>query len=189
MMSKRAFAGATTTVASYPAALAVQSLLGSGGVTVIHFMMGIGFIVFATSVFDFSMPRWVNAIGAATAGAFGGIFLLQGLADLTDLAGLRYVAFNVLGHLLERLLPDVVYLWFVALLLLFSKGRSRVLGGVVMVIVIGLEIAALVSILIGVPIPSVKLIILLPFLWLLFESAESKPRERSRRQMTKAGTG
>jgi hypothetical protein len=140
--------------------------------TVIHFVMGGGFVIFATSVFDFDLPRWVNVICAAAAGAFGAIFLLQGVSDLTHLDGVRYVAFDVLGHQVERLLPDVVFLWFIALLLGASWGRSRILGWTVMVIVVGLEIATLVGLLFGVSLATGLLVILLPFVWLLFESAK-----------------
>jgi hypothetical protein len=175
MRSVRGLVGAATILLSYLAALAVQQLFGSGGDTVIHLVMGAGFVTFATSVFDFGLPRWVNIIGAAAAGAFGAIFLMQGVSDLTHVEGLRYVAFDVLGHHLERLLPDVVYVWFVALLLGSSQGKSRFLGWAVMVVVVGLEIATLVSLLLDGPLESVKVLILLPFVWLLVESAKQQP--------------
>jgi hypothetical protein len=194
MRSVRGFIGAATILLSYLAALAVQFLSGSGGDTVIHLVMGAGFVVFATSVGDFGLPRWVNVVGAAAAGAFGTIFLMQGVSDLTSLDGLRYVAFDVLGHRLERLLPDAVYVWFVALLLGASRGTSRVLGGAVMLIVVGLETATLVSLLLGAPIGSVKVLVLLPFVWLLFESAErpgrgGRARHRPRPSLDGAATG
>ena len=177
MRSIRALIGAATIVLSYPAAVAVQLLSGGGAPTVIHFVTGTGFVIFATSVFDFGLPRWMNVIGAAAGGAFGVILLLQGLSDVTHLEGLRYFAFDVLGHQLERLLPDVVYLWFVALLLLWSKGRSRVLGWAVRRVGVGLECATAASLLLGFAMPNVKVIVILPFVWLLFESAESRRRE------------
>jgi len=177
MRSKRAFIGAAAVVLSYPIAVTAEMLFGRGGDTVIHFMMGAGFVIFATSVFDFALPRWVNVIGAAAAGAFGTIFLMQGISDLTQIEGLRYLAFDVLGQEMERLLPDVVYLWFVALLLGASQGKTRVLGWVVMVTVVGLEIATLASILLGAPMATVKVLILLPFAWLLFESAKRWPAQ------------
>jgi hypothetical protein len=176
MRSIRGLVAAATILLSYLAALAVELLFGSGGDTVVHLVMGTGFLIFATSVFDFGLPRWINIIGTTAAGAFGAIFLMQGVSDLTHLEGLRYVAFDVLGHQLERLLPDVVYLWFFALLLGSSQGKSRILGWVVMLIVVGLEIAALVSFLLDAPLPRVALVsLLLPFVWLLFESAKRKP--------------
>lgn len=175
MRSIRAFIGAATIVVSYPLALGVEMIFGGGAPTVIHFVTGAGFVVFATSVFDFDLPRWVNVIGAVAAGVFGVIFLLQGVSDVTGLEGLRYVAFDLMGHWPERLLPYVVYLWFIALLLLASTGKSRVLGWVVMVIVVGLEIASLVTMVLGIPMVNVKVVILLPFVWLLFESAKRRP--------------
>jgi hypothetical protein len=175
MRSRRAFVGAAMIVLSYPAAIAVALLFGSGGDTVIHFVMGGGFVIFATSVFDFDVPHWVNVTGAAAAGAFGAIFLLQGISDVTHLEGVRYVAFDVLGHQVERLLPDVVFLWFVALLLGASWGRSRILGWAVMVIVVGLEIASLVGLLFGVSMATTLVGIFLSFVWLLFESAKQQP--------------
>ena len=147
MRSTRAFIGAATVVLSYAAAIAVQQLFGTGADTVIHLVTGTGFLVVAASVFDLELPRWVNVVGAVAAGAFGLLFVLQGVADLTQLEWLRYLAFDVLGQHVERLLPDAVYLWFVALLLGDSRGRSRVLGWVVMIVVVGAELATLVTLL------------------------------------------
>jgi hypothetical protein len=177
MRSIRGLVAAATILLSYLAAIAVELLFGSGGDTVIHLAMGTGFVIFATSVFDFGLPRWVNIIGATAAGAFGAIFLLQGVSDLTHLEGLRYVAFDVLGHRVERLLPDVVYLWFVALLLGASQGKSRILGWAVMLTVVGLEIASPISLLLGSSMQGVPpiVVVLLPFVWLLFESAKRQP--------------
>jgi len=180
--SVRALIGSAIIVLSYPAALCVQLLSGRGAETVIHFVAGAGFIVFATSVFDFALPRWVNVVGAAAASAFGAIFVLQGISDVTQLGDLGYVAFDVLGHHVERLLPDVIYLWFVALLLLASQGRWRVAGAAIMLIVIGLELTTWASLLLGFQMPNVKVIILLPFVWLLLESRKST-------EQTMAGVG
>ena len=177
MRSKRAFIGAAIIVLSYPLALGV-GLLGGGAETVIHLVMGTGFVVFATSVFDFALPRWINVVGAVAAATFGAIFLLQGVSDLTQVEALRYVAFDLLGHHVERLLPDVVYLWFVALLLLASTGWSRWLGWAVMLVVVGLEAATFVTLVLGAPMGSVKVLILLPFVWLLFESGKRVPGRR-----------
>jgi hypothetical protein len=177
MRSTRGLIGAATILLSYVVAIGVALLVGAGGDTIIHFGMGAGFIIFATSVFDFGLPRWVNILGSAAAGVFGAIFVMQGVTDLTQLEGLRYVSFDLLGGPVERLLPDVVYLWFVALLLLGSHGKTRILGWVVMVIVVGLEIATLVTFLLGAPLEGVKFVLLLPFVWLLFESAKRQPTQ------------
>ncbi|HEU4998133.1 MAG TPA: hypothetical protein VFT68_04250, partial [Lapillicoccus sp.] len=97
-------------------------------------------------------------------------------SDVTHIEALRVVAFDVLGHHLERLLPDVVYLWFIALLLWASSGRSRVLGWVVMAIVVAAELAALGAALFDLSLPNLKIVMLLPFVWLLFEAGEGPSR-------------
>ena len=175
MTSPRGFIGALTIVLSYPLALAVELLFGGGAATVIHFVTGAGFLIFATSAFDFGLPRWIGVIGGVAAGAFGVIFVLQGVADVTRLEGLRFVAFDVLGQWAERILPYFVYLWFIALLLLASAGKSRILGWVVMPIVVVVELATLVALVLGIPMVNLKVVILLPFVWLLFEAAERGP--------------
>jgi hypothetical protein len=100
------------------------------------------------------------------------IFLLQWVSDVTHVGGVRVVAFDVLGHHLERVFPDVVYFWFIALLLWASTGRSRVLGWVVMTLVVATELAALAAQVFDLTLPNLKVVILLPFVWLLFEAAE-----------------
>ncbi|MFE6256431.1 hypothetical protein [Agromyces sp. NPDC057865] len=157
----------------------MQLLFGGGADTVIHFVLGAGFVVFATSVFDFGLPRWINVIGAVAAGAFGLIFILQGVADVTRLEGIRDIAFGVFGQWPERILPYFVYVWFIALLLLDSRGKSRILGWVIMPIVVVVELATLVSLLLAIPMVNLKVVLLLPFVWLLFESAEREPAPSS----------
>lgn len=174
MRSIRAFVAAATIVLSYPLALGVQQLFGGGADTVIHLVTGAGFVLFGTSVFDFDLPRWVNVVGALAAAAFGAIFIMQGVVDLTNVDPLRVLAFDVLGQHVERLLPDVVYLWFGALLLLDSAGRSRVLGWVVMLLVAAAELGTLAALLFEFSFPNVKVLVLLPFVWLLVESAERR---------------
>jgi hypothetical protein len=176
MRSRRGLIAAALVVGSYLAAVAVGLLGGAGTSTIVHFVMGTGLVLFAASVVDFGLPRWVNIPGAAAAAALGAIFLMQGIAEVTGSEGVRYVAFDVLGHQLERFLPDVIYLWFVALLLLASRGKTRILGWVVMLIVVGYELASLVTFLLGIPMLNLNVIVLLlPFVWLLFESAKRRP--------------
>ena len=92
---------------------------------------------------------------------------------------MRVVAFDVLGHHVERLLPDVVYLWFIGLLLRASTGRSRILGCVVMTIVVLTELATLAALVFDFTLPNLKVVILLPFGWLLFESAKRPTSQQS----------
>ena len=98
---------------------------------IIHFGVGTGFVLLAVAMFDFGLARWVTWLGAAAAAAFGGIFLLQGVADQVGSGPLYDLAFPVLGQTPERLLPELVLLWFIALLLTGTQGRSRILGWIV----------------------------------------------------------
>jgi len=68
------------------------------------------------------------------------IFLLQGLSELTQNESLTHLAFQVLGQRLERVLPDLLIVWFVAMLLTDSQGWTRILGFVVMSIAVGVEV-------------------------------------------------
>ena len=70
------------------------------------------------------------------------------------------------------MLPDVIFVWFVALLLVGSSGLSRYLGWIVMPIVIGLEVAITIGTIVGIEVPFIKLAFMLPMVWLAFESAE-----------------
>ena len=71
---------------------------------------------------------------------------------------------------LERILPDVVYIWFAMLLLTGSTGVSRIVGWVVVPVLFGLELAILVGAQIGIDVPFMKVTIFAPFIWLLIES-------------------
>ena len=104
---------------------------GSAATAVVHFLVGSAFVLLAAAMFDFGLNRWVTLLSATAAAMFGGTFLLQGVANLTEIAALDWLAFDVLGQQLERILPDVVYVWFAALLLTGSTGVSRLVGWVV----------------------------------------------------------
>jgi hypothetical protein len=174
MRSPRAFAASATVLASIVGGIAAGATLGDAASRlVIHFGVGAGFILLATAAFDFPMPRWASWIGALSAGAFGAIFVLQGIADLLPgVTVLQQLAFDTLGHEVERILPDVVYVWFAALLIWASSGRTRILGAIVMTVVIGLEVATGLGALLGVSVPTIKILLFVPFVWLLFEAAK-----------------
>jgi hypothetical protein len=167
----------------------VQLLFDAGGSTVVHFVMGAALVLFATAVFDFHLPRWVTLAACVAAATLGGIFLLQGIAEVTQLEPIRFLAFDVLGRWLERLLPDVMYLWFVLLLLLASSGITRVLGWIVMVIVVVYEIASWASLLFGFPMVNLSVVVLLlPFVWLAFESGKRRTPAAVPREQVAAAT-
>jgi hypothetical protein len=130
--------------------------------------------VLAVAMFDFGLARWVTWIGAAAAGAFGAIFLLQALSQVVPNEALAYAAFEVLGQEIERFLPYAIIAWFVALLWEGSSGKSRVFGAAVLALVIGVEVVSIVGPSVGLNVESQKLLFLLPFLWLAIESAKRR---------------
>jgi hypothetical protein len=161
-----------------PIAIGCQILFGSGAGTTIHFALAAGSVLLAFSVFDFKLPRWMNWMGCVAALALGTIFLLQALAELIRIEALHYVAYQVLGQWPEGWLPDVVLLWFVALLVLDSQGKSRILGFVVLSLAICFELYSHILRFGGTSdTGSLKLLMLLPFVWLLFESTK-KPNPK-----------
>jgi hypothetical protein len=176
MRSARGAAAAALTLAAIPLAVIASSAFDNDAAeTAIHFSVGLGFLLFAAAVFDFGLPRWANVVGAAAGGAFGGILLLQGISELVHIQGVTYLAFDVLGRQVERVLPDVFYVWFAALLLAGSTGRTSWVGWAIMPIVIGLEVAIVAGVLIGIDVPFIKLAFFLPMIWLLLESLKSRP--------------
>ena len=180
MRSTRGLAAAIILLLTVPVAIAVAVILGAGAEAVIHFGIGAGMVLLATAAFDFGLPRPVAWFGAATMGAFGGIFLLQGIADALGNERLYNFAFFVLGQAPERILPELILGWFVALLVLGSEGRTRILGAIILAVTIGWEVMTLAGPVIGFDVPDIKLRWLLPFVWLLFESAKAAPGAASR---------
>jgi hypothetical protein len=124
------------------------------------------------AMFDFPLPRWMTWIGFISTGAVGIIFLLQGVSNLMpDNEGLSYLVFQVLGQGLEGLFIDLFFLWFVAVLIMDSQGKTRVLGFIVLSIVVVLEVYRIVLISSGGNFPvALKLVYFLPIIWFLFES-------------------
>jgi hypothetical protein len=158
---------------AFPIALGCQILLGSGAKTAVHFALAAGSVLLAFCVFDFKLPRWMNWIGCVAALALGTIFLLQAVALLIPSESLHYVAYQVLGQWPEGWLPDVVLLWFVAMLVVDSQDKSRIFGVVALSIAVCFELYSHILRFGGTSDSgSLKLLMLLPFVWLLFESTK-----------------
>jgi hypothetical protein len=154
-----------------PISFGWQILFGSGAGTMIHFFLAAGCLLLAFAVFDFRLPRWMNWVGCAAGLALGTIFLLQAVALLIPNESLNYFAYGVLGQWPEGWLPDVVILWFVAMLVLDSRGKSRILGIVAVSVGVCFELYSHILRFLGTtPAGTLKLLMLLPFVWLLFES-------------------
>jgi hypothetical protein len=144
----------------------------------IHFVLAAGSLLLAFAVFDFELPTWMNWIGCAAGLALGTIFLLQAVALLIPNESLNYFAYEVLGQWPEGWLPDAVILWFVALLAFDSQGKSRILGIVAVSIAVCSELYSHILRFGGTSdTGSLKLLVLLLFVWLLLESTK-KPHPK-----------
>jgi hypothetical protein len=173
MRSPPGLLAALTFLLGIPISFGWQILFGSGAGTMIHFFLAAGSFLLAFAVFDFELPRWMNWIGCAAGLALGTIFLLQAVALLIPNESLHYVAYEVLGQWPEGWLPDVIILWFVAMLVLDSQGKSRILGIVAVSIAVCSEIYSHILRFGGSSdTGSLKLLVLLLFVWLLFESTK-----------------
>jgi hypothetical protein len=166
-----------------PIAFGSQVLFGARGETTIHFALAAGCVLLAFSAFEFELPRWMNRLGCAAALALGTIFLLQALALLTPSEPLYYLAYPLLGRWPEGWLPDLVILWFVAMLLVDSRGKTRILGLVAVSLALCLQLCSHILVFLGTSLSAeagtLKLLLLLPFVWLLFESAKKRPKKGS----------
>jgi hypothetical protein len=164
---------ALTFLVGVPISFGCQILFGSGAGTMIHFFLAAGSLLLAFAGFDFKLPRWMNWIGCAAGLALGTIFLLQAVALVIPNESLNYVAYEVLGQWPEGWLPDVVILWLVAMLVLDSQGKSRILGIVAVSIAVCLEVYSHTLRFLGTsPTEILRLLMLLLFVWLLLESTK-----------------
>jgi hypothetical protein len=175
MRSAIGVASAVVFLLALPAAIGSQIVSDGAAEFTIHVAVGVGSALLAFAVFDFGLPRWVTWIGAAAAGAFGSIFLLQAASQVVGNDAFKYLAFDVLGQGVERVLPYLILVWFGALLVWGSHGKSRILGLAVMTIVVCVELASVIGPLVGFNIESQKALFLLPFIWLLAEGAKRRP--------------
>jgi hypothetical protein len=81
----------------------------------------------------------------------------------------------VLGQELESALVDGLLLWFVALLLGDSQGKTRLFGGAALALAVGSELYRHGLMYLSVePAGILKLTMLLPFVWLLLESKKKR---------------
>ena len=62
---------------SLPLAVAFSALGENAPDIVVHVVLGTGMLLFVRAVFDFALPRWINVIGAVSAGAFAVVFLYR----------------------------------------------------------------------------------------------------------------
>jgi hypothetical protein len=154
-----------------PIALLCQVVFGIEFEIPFHFLIAIGSGLIALAVFDFKLPRWITWLGCVSSGAVAAIFLLQGVARLIPNDALFYLAYQVFGQQLESALIDGLILWFVALLVRDSQGKTRIFGVAAVSLVVCFELYRYSLAFLGTePAGILKLTLLLPFVWLLLES-------------------
>jgi len=171
MRSPRGFFAALVLLLALPIALLGQVVFGIEFEITFHFLLALGSGLLALAVFDFRLPRWITWLGSASSGTAAGIFLLQGVSLLIPNDALFYFAYRVLGQQLESALIDGLILWFVALLLGDSQGKTRLFGGAALALAVGAELYRFGLTYLGAePLDILKLTLLLPFVWLLLES-------------------
>jgi hypothetical protein len=178
MRSPRGFLASVVLVLALPVAILIQALLGSGASLTMHVALTVGCILLSLSAFDFETPAWVAWVGRVASGVFAAIFLLQAASELIRNDSFSYFALQVLGNYPERILKTLFIFWLVAVLLTASRGKTRILGFVVMAVVVGVEVYNYVLLLLGEE-PALTILYLLPFVWLLLESRKRQPKKGS----------
>jgi len=177
MRSIWAVAAALTMLLSLPLAVASQALGENAPEIVVHVVLGTGMLLLVRAVFDFGLPRWINVIGALSAGAFAVVFLLQAVSRLfPENAALDDLVFGLLGNWPERLLVLGIDVWFLGLLLLGTQGRTRLIGWALIPILTAYHLISLVGAILAITVPSFGVFsVLPPFVWLLIEGAKRAP--------------
>jgi hypothetical protein len=171
MRSRRGFLAALVFLSLLPIAVLYQMFFDNGIEIITHGVLALGSVLISFSVFDFKVTSWITWLGCVATGALAAIFLLQGVSLLIQNDSLTYLAYRILGQRLEAGLVDVLIVWFIALLLMDSQGKTRILGFVAMSIVVCLELySSSLSYFGAAPAESLKLLFLLPIVWFLFES-------------------
>ena len=181
MRSPRGFLGSIVLLLALPIAVLTQVLFGGGSGIAVHFALAAGSLLVALSAVDFGTPRWLAWVGCVSASAFAAIFLVQNASALVGNESFSYFTDQVLGLWGEKVLLSLVTVWLVAVLLTASRGKTRILGFLVMAIVVCVDLYVDLNLLfLGtnpfLETPAVRLAYLLPFVWLIFEIRKGEPR-------------
>ena len=184
MRSPLGLLGSIVLLLALPFAVLTQVLLGAGSAVAIHLALAAGCGLVASSAFDFETPRWLAWIGCVSAGAFALIFLLQAASTLIGNESFSHFTNEVLGFWPEKVLLTLITFWLVGVLLTASRGKSRIIGFVAMAIVVCAEAYVYLGLLVlgtnpFIETAAVKLLYLLPFVWLIFESTKRSTKRRS----------
>jgi hypothetical protein len=174
MKSSRGFAGALLFLSALPLALLYQMLAGHGGEIPIHFSFSLGSVLLCSAISDFRTPSWATWLGRLSIGLLAIIFALQGISELARNDRLTKVAYQGLGQQLEGWLLAGFLLWCMTAVLVDGHGKTKILG--LFAVSSAAAVRAYASVLplsgqsLETTAPVLKLVYLLPFVWLLAES-------------------
>jgi hypothetical protein len=168
--------GAVTVLLALPLAVLSEVLLGpAASGTVVHLALGLGVALVAVSTSQLGLPRWLARVGGTTATALSAVFLLQGLTDLTQSGSLSGLAYGILGQWPEKALGDLLLAWFIAVNALVGRGKTRLLGWLVLSVVSTYELArSLPGVTVDADMPGLRALLLLPFVWFISEAAKRR---------------
>lgn len=177
MRSRTGFFAAMVLLLALPVTVLYQMLFGNGADTVVHVVLGLGSLLLASAVFDFTkVAKRITWTASFAAAAEGTIFLLQGLSHLIQNAEFSDFVYQRLGQWPERLFMDLILFWCVALWLTEGESKTRLVGLFALIGAVGLEAYSYILSYLGSSIntaaPGLKLLYLLPFVWLLLESSK-----------------
>jgi hypothetical protein len=179
MKSPRGLMAAIAFLLALPLALMWERLFGKGGGPVIHFSLALGSGLLSSAIADFPAPVWARWLGRLSTGLLALIFVLQGTSELAQSRFLSELAFHGLGQQLEGWLGTAFLLWCMIAVLMDRPGGRKVLGLVVVALAAALRVYATVfpsgAASLETAAPLLKLLYLLPFVWLLVESGKSSP--------------
>jgi hypothetical protein len=174
MKSPRGFAAAILFLSALPLAALCQGLVGNAAETVIHFSFAMGSALLCSAIPDFRTPRWAIWLGRLSIGSLAGIFALQGISELLRNDRLTRVAYQGLGQDLEGWLVTAFLYWCITAVLMGSDGATKIIGLIGISSAAAVRVFALVLPLRGgsleTTVPALKLLYLLPFVWILAES-------------------
>jgi hypothetical protein len=175
MRSARGFFAAIVLLSLLPVAVLYQAFFESelGLEIVTHLILGAGAVLISLAVFDFQTTKWITRVSFVSAAVLAAIFLLQALALVLQSETLTYFVFQILGQQLEKILGLMMIFWCAAMLFFDSRGKTKIFGAIVMTVVVCAQIFTYAASALGGTAPEeLKLVLLLMFVWLLFESAK-----------------
>ena len=178
MRSGRTVVAALVFLSALPVTALYQAVAGRGAEVVIHLVLAVGAALMAVGVFDFRTARWIAWTGSLALGVLAVIFLLQAVAEMAQHDSLSQLAYQGLGQGIEARAGDLFVLWCAAVVLVDARGWTRIVGAGAVILVAGMRgyayYLAYRGTSLDVEAPALKLLALLPFIWLLLEGRKTR---------------